>query len=766
MILLLLTALQIQLGSIQGKVMDPSGAAVGGARALVVDGSRERTVESDENGRFQFDGLPYGRYRLQIVAAGFRAHEEPIEIRSNVAAEIEVALALSGTEESLTVRAEDRPEVSPTTRVRESDMERLPGASTGGSVSPLIATAPGWSTEDNGLLHSRGVDDGFLYVVGGIPWFDRIDTFFAAATDVEAFQSLEILDGHLPVEYGNASGGVINIVPRSGLSLDWAATAAIGLGSLETGGASATAGGRISGRAGLFVAASYRGSGERFLDPVDPDNFNNAGTAVRLTSRVDFRPSPKDLLVFDLTASGSGFRVTNTLDQELAGQRQRQEFRDDHQSLIWQRSGSEDRVMDAAFYRHSFGAELLPSPEDTPISASQDRRHVRQGILLGLTRLANHHLMKGGFDLQRVSARESFSFFATAEGDEVSEEAEEFGPGSPFQFDEDVARHQGSFYFQDTVSFGERLTLNAGLRFDWTSVLESESALSPRLGLAYYVPELGTTFRGSYNRLFKPPQIENLLLSSSEEARELSPFEGGGASVPAERQHAFEAGFSRAFGGVVILDAAYWRREVRNYADPNVFFGTTILFPNSVASGTASGVTAELEFPFRRGFSGFLRYGNSTVLQFGPINGGLFLEEEAIEIGPGTPFTPDHDQRNVAAFGATFEHGGSGLWASFYGRYESGTPLEVDEDELDEVMERRGAELVDFDRMRVKPRTLLDAAIGKRFFQGRSTALDVQLEVRNLAGASFAYNFSNPFSGTHFGHPRLVYFRVKLAFPG
>ncbi len=766
MIFLLFTALQIQLGSIQGKVLDPSGAAVRGALALAVDESRERTVESDESGRFRFDGLPYGSYRLRIVAAGFRAHEELIEIRSNLTAEISVALVLSGTEESLTVRADDSPAVSSITRIVEADVERLPGASPGGSVQPLVATAPGWSTEDNGLLHNRGVDDGFLYVVGGIPWFDRIDTLFAAATDVEAFQSLEILDGHLPVEYGNASGGVINVVPRSGLARDWAGTAAIGLGSLESGGASATAGGRISEHAGVFFTASYRGSGERFLDPVDPDNFNNAGTALRLTSRVDFRPSPRDLLVFDLTASGSGFRVTNTLDQELAGQRQRQELRDHHQSLIWQRSGSEGMVMDAAFYRHSFGAKLFPSAEDTPISASQDRRHVRQGILLSLTRLANQHLLKGGFDLQRVSARESFSFFTTTEGEEVSEEAEEFGPENPFQFDEDVARHQGSFYVQDTVSFGERLTLNAGLRFDWTTLLESETVLSPRLGLAYHVPALGTTFRGSYNRLFKPPQVENLLLSSSDEARELSPFEGGGASVPAERQHAFEAGVSHAFGSIAILDAAYWRREVRNYADPNVFFGTTILFPNSVASGRASGITARLEFPLRHGFSSFVSYGNSSVVQNGPINGGLFLEEEVIEIGPGTPFTPDHDQRNVAAFGAAFEHRETGLWASFYGRFESGTPIEVDEDQLGEVMERRGAELVDFDRMRMKPRTLLDAAVGARFFRGRRLTLDLQLDVRNFAGASFAYNFSNPFSGTHFGHPRLISFRLKLLFPG
>jgi outer membrane receptor protein involved in Fe transport len=422
--------------------------------------------------------------------------------------------------------------------------------------------------------------------------------------------------------------------------------------------------------------------------------------------------------------------------------------------------------MDAALYRHSFGAELFPSPEDTPLSASQNRRHTRQGALVSVTRLVNQHLLKGGVDVQRVSARESFSFFTTDDGDDVSEEAQEFGPDDPFQFDDDVVRHQGSLYLQDTVSLADLLTLEAGVRLDWTTLLESESAVSPRIGVAFHSSRLRTTFRGSYNRLFKAPQVENLLLSSSEEARELSPFEGGGASVPAERQHAFEAGFSSALGDLAVLDASYWRREVRNYADPNVFYGTTILFPNSVASGEASGVTASLEFPVHRGLSAFVRYGNSRVLQFGPINGGLFLEDDIIEIGPGTAFVPDHDQRNVGSFGATFHHAKSDLFASFYGRYESGTPLEVDEDEIEEVMERRGASLVDFERMRVKPRTVLDATVGKRFFRARGASLELQLEIRNLTGASFAYNFSNPFSGTHFGPPRLFYLRAKIFFPG
>ena len=168
-----------------------------------------------------------------------------------------------------------------------------------------------------------------------------------------------------------------------------------------------------------------------------------------------------------------------------------------------------------------------------------------------------------------------------------------------------------------------------------------------------------------------------------------------------------------------------------------------------------------LELPRRRGVSGYLSYTNAKVVQYGPVTGGLFLEDEVIEIADGTAFTPDHDQRNVGAFGMTYD-APSGFWASFGGRYESGTPLEVDEDEHDELVERPGAELVDFERGRVKPRMLFDVLAGMRLFRSGGNVISVRAAVLNLTGDEFAYNFGNPFSGTHFGPGRTFQIGVQV----
>src|SRR6185369_11767737 len=129
------------------------------------------------------------------------------------------------------------------------------------------------------------------------------------------------------------------------------------------------------------------------------------------------------------------------------------------------------------------------------------------------------------------------------------------------------------------------------------------------------------------------------------------------------------------------------------YDDPNVFFSTTVIFPNSVDRGFARGLDVRLDVPERRGWSGFLSYSNQRILQTGPINGGLFLTDDVIEIGPGTRFIPDHDERNIGEFSVIYRHLRSGWWAAVGGRHESGVPLEVSDDRLGELKLAPGADL-------------------------------------------------------------------------
>jgi outer membrane receptor protein involved in Fe transport len=87
----------------------------------------------------------------------------------------------------------------------------------------------------------------------------------------------------------------------------------------------------------------------------------------------------------------------------------------------------------------------------------------------------------------------------------------------------------------------------------------------------------------------------------------------------------------------------------------------------------------------------------------------------------------------------------------------------VDEDDFDELAERPGSDLVDFEEGRVKPYTVFDVQAGQRLVRNEAVELSVRAAVLNLTDTRYAFNFGNPFSGTHFGASRTFRFDLSVA---
>src|SRR5262245_46316113 len=766
---------QIQIGAVKGAVTDPTGALVTGASVWLTNSITGEKFErvTDGEGSFIFNNVTFNHYTLRAEARGFAPQSRQVTVNSNLPLEISISLSIAGTSEQIVIGSRedllDPESASSTTTLAANFIGRAPRANRGRQLQELIAAAPGMSTENNGLLHVRGVDDGVLYVLDGVPVADRLDALSASSFDADTINSLQVITGGMPAEFGGRNAAVVIVQPKSGIDQGVAGGRRAGAGDFRTGDIAAALGGRAGKRFGFFANAATNRS-DRFLDPVDPRNFNNRGGAINLNLRADWRPNSawaaRDTVSFNVSANGSDIRVPNDAMQEERGQRQRQELRDNGVSVSWQRLFSDRTVGNFAVFHRRHQSKLFGSENDIPIFAEQDRAHTRAGLIASLTRQTGSqtgggHTFKAGVEASRVAPREFFAFYITdqdaAREREVSDETLEFDRDNPFVFSDRRARGQLSFYAQDQFSPARNLTVQAGLRYDRSNLLVSDQQFSPRLAAVYFIPKTKTALRASFNRLYQPPQVDNLLLSASAEARRLSPFveeTGGGANIHPEKVSAWEAGFAQDFGGWLRLDAAYWGRDFRNVGDPNVFFNTTIIFPNSVAQGFSRGVDMRLDVPERKGMSGWLSYTNMRLLQTGPLNGGLFLTEEFIEIGPGVKFIPDQDQRNTGAFGVTYRHQRSGLLLSLSGRHESGAPLEVEEERLEELKSAPGAELVDFERGRVRPRTTFNFSAGVDLFKKEKLVCAAQIDILNLAGRVFAYNFGNPFEGTHFGYGR------------
>jgi hypothetical protein len=242
------------------------------------------------------------------------------------------------------VRADEgivRPDSSGTeTTVDESFIRRLPDASRGRGLQRVIATAPGFRTENDGLLHVRGVDDGILYVVDGVPVTDRLDVLSGNSYGTEMIRSLDIITGNIPAEFGGRSGAVVTIQSKSLMGMPLTGSLSVGGGNFRAGEVSASVGGSFKRKFGFFVTSSGSRS-KRFLDPVDPRNFNNRGGTLRLNTRLDWQPTANDTLLLTVSTNGTDFHITNDLAQEMAGQRQCQELRGDSESVRWQRVWSQ-----------------------------------------------------------------------------------------------------------------------------------------------------------------------------------------------------------------------------------------------------------------------------------------------------------------------------------------------------------------------------------------------------------------------------------------
>ena len=131
---------------------------------------------------------------------------------------VAIELTAQAAEHVVVHGAAAQPTVESRLTISGDALRAAPARLSSRSLQQMLATLPGWSSEDNGLVHVRGVDDGFLYVEDGVPVYDRVDQLFGVAPDPAGIGSLHVMTGYVPAEYGLKSGAVIEIrstaVPR------------------------------------------------------------------------------------------------------------------------------------------------------------------------------------------------------------------------------------------------------------------------------------------------------------------------------------------------------------------------------------------------------------------------------------------------------------------------------------------------------------------------------------------------------------------------
>ncbi|MBV8810889.1 MAG: TonB-dependent receptor, partial [Acidobacteriaceae bacterium] len=310
--------------SLTGTVTDPSGAVVPNAAIELrnpVSGF-ERTTTTDSSGKFSIANVPFNPYHLTVTGAGFAPYARDVDIRSLVPMNVAINLKVEASAETVTVESsgEDLLENEPTfhTDVDRGLFEKVPLESQSSSLSSLVTLAtPGIAADSNGLFHGLGDHAENSFSLDGQPITDQQSKVFSNQIPLDAVQSLEVISGAPPAEYGDKTSVVINATTRSGQGVTkphgrvTASYGSFGTSNLDV---DLAYGGKNWGN---FISASALNSG-RFLDPPEFLVMHDKGNEENIFDRVDFQLSNQDSLHLNLGFTRSWFQTPNTFDAQFA----------------------------------------------------------------------------------------------------------------------------------------------------------------------------------------------------------------------------------------------------------------------------------------------------------------------------------------------------------------------------------------------------------------------------------------------------------------
>jgi len=567
-------------GVIRGTVTDPSGAVIPNATVHLTNprSGLDRTVSSDALGQFEFSNITFDAYQVGVSANGFAPLRQAVDIHSVVGTTLKLVLQIAAADSTVTVEASgDLVETDPTfhTDVDRDMFIKVPMESQSSSLSSLVtATTPGVSADSNGLFHGLGDHASNSFSVDGQSITDQQSKVFSNQIPANSIQSIEVISGAPPAEYGGKTSLVIVATTRSGQGV-----------TKPTGSISSSYGAFGSGTAGIdlayggkkwgdFIEADGLNSG-RFLDPPEFQVFHDKGNEQNFFDRVDYQFSAADSVHLDLNYSRSWFQTPNSFDSlnvqnvvsdgtsadpvfaSVGDADQRSKIGTINVSPTYTRIISDNSVLNlGAFVRRD---EYNYYPSDNPLadrgpanlqtsSISQYRTLTNSAIHTDYSYSKGIHTIKAGAQYGQTFLRENdrvgvvdptYSFSAPCvdvNGDPLPGYSDPSQcPGgaagqnpdyrsvlAPYDF-----TRGGSYYnyagrtdvkelalfIEDQIKAGNWL-FNLGMRGDVYNGLTSATQAEPRLGIAYNIKPTASVLRISYARTLETPFNENLVLSS------------------------------------------------------------------------------------------------------------------------------------------------------------------------------------------------------------------------------------------------------------
>ncbi|MGB9145363.1 MAG: TonB-dependent receptor, partial [Acidobacteriaceae bacterium] len=305
-------------GTITGTVTDPTGAVVPGA-AVTIDNpvsQYQRTAKSDSGGHFQFANVPLGTYHLTVTMAGFSAYGHAVSVQATAPVTVAVSLSVGPATTTVQVTSQEliNNAANMDTTIDRRAFAEIPLESQSSGLSSLVTlSSPGITADSNGMFHGLGDHAENSFSVDGQPITDQQSKTFSNQLPDQAVQSMQVIEGAPPAQYGDKTSLVIQVTTRSGQGdtrpTGSAYTSYGSFGTVE-GGADLGYG---SQKWGNFLTATALNGG-RFLDSPEFHILHDYGNEENFFDRLDDTINAANSLHLNLNYSRSWFQTPNTYD--------------------------------------------------------------------------------------------------------------------------------------------------------------------------------------------------------------------------------------------------------------------------------------------------------------------------------------------------------------------------------------------------------------------------------------------------------------------